>query len=420
MEPSLTALFVDCDSYFASVEQHLDPKLRGRPVAVSPVKAESTCCIAASYEAKAYGVKTGTPIHEARKLCPGITIVEGNHEQYVHFHHLIIKAVESCIHVEAALSIDEMWCWLPYNWRERQTVEELAMKIKAAVARDVSPVIKVSIGAGPNKWVAKVASKMRKPDGLFIIEPHEMPQALHGLELRDLHGIGRSMELRLHAVGIHSVEALCAAPKNVLHSAWGGIAGDRLWYTLRGMEIPTELSTRRSISHSHMLPPDSRSPAKAWGILCKLLHKGCERMRAYGMLAGSLMLHIRFLQGETWVMEAPIPETDSTLRLMTLLGRLWRERPDSRQPLLKVGMVLQKLCEKNNFTPQLPGISGEPEQDVQEIAKHQRLDQTLDELRSRYGRQVIFLGSVQQVRNAAPMRIAFDYIPDVKLDTDGG
>jgi len=418
MEPSLTALFVDCDSYFASVEQHLDPSLRGRPVAVAPVMAESTSCIAASYEAKAFGVKTGTPIHEARKLCPGIVVVKGNHAEYVNFHHQVKAAVESCIHVEAALSIDEMWCWLPYNWRERKTVEELAVKIKAAVARDVSPVIKVSIGAGPNKWIAKVASKMRKPDGLFIIESHEMPHALYPLELQDLYGIGRSMELRLHASGIHSVEELCAAPKNVLHSAWGGIAGNRLWYTLRGMEIPSELTTRRSISHSHILPPESRSPVKAWGILCKLLHKASGRMRAYGLLTGSLILQLRFINGETWVVEAPIPETDSTLRLINLLGRLWRDRPEPEAPLLKVGMVLQKLCEKNNFTPQLPGISGEPEQDLADIEKQQRLDQTLDQLRNRFGKQVIFLGSVQQSREAAPMRIAFDYIPDLKLDMD--
>jgi len=418
MEPSLTALFVDCDSYFASVEQHLDPSLRGRPVAVAPVMAESTCCIAASYEAKAFGVKTGTPIHEARKLCPGIVVVEGNHAEYVNFHHQVIAAVESCIHVEKALSIDEMWCWLPYNWRERKTVEELAVKIKAAVARDVSPVIKVSIGAGPNKWIAKVASKMRKPDGLFIIEMHEMPHALYPLDLQDLYGIGRSMELRLHASGIHSVEELCAAPKNVLHSAWGGIAGDRLWYTLRGMEIPAELTTRRSISHSHILPPENRAPAKAWGILCKLLHKASGRMRAYGLLTSSLVLQLRFINGQTWVVEAPIPETDSTLRLINLLGRLWRDRPEPKVPLLKVGMVLQKLCEKNNFTPQLPGISGEPTQDLADIEKQQRLDQTLDQLRNRFGKQVIFLGSVQQSRESAPMRIAFDYIPDLELDSD--
>lgn len=118
MSKPLTALFVDCDSYFASVEQHLDPALRGRPVGVAPVMAESSCCIAASYEAKAYGVKTGTRISDARIMCPGIVIVESKPPEYIRYHHQIIAAVEDCIHVEAVLSIDEMWAWLPYNLRE--------------------------------------------------------------------------------------------------------------------------------------------------------------------------------------------------------------------------------------------------------------------------------------------------------------
>ena len=176
MDRPLTALFIDCDSYFASVEQHLDPRLRGKPVGVAPVMAETSCCIAASYEAKAFGVKTGTRISDARVMCPGIAIVEAKPPEYIKIHHRIIEAVEDCIHVEAVLSIDEMWAWLPYNWREPEFVRGIGRKIKATVARDISPVIKVSVGAGPNKYLAKMASKMRKPDGLFLIEGHDLPE----------------------------------------------------------------------------------------------------------------------------------------------------------------------------------------------------------------------------------------------------
>jgi DNA polymerase-4 len=223
----LTALFVDCDSYFASVEQHLDPALRGRPVGVAPVMAESSCCIAASYEAKAFGVKTGTRISEARILCPGIAIVESKPPEYIRYHHQIVEAVENCIHVEAVLSIDEMWAWLPYNLREPAAVEAIGRRIKESVARDVSPVIKASVGAGPNRYLAKTASKMRKPDGLFIIEHQDLPEVLQPLKLRDLNGIARSMETRLHAAGIHTVAELCAATKPVLRRVWGGVLGVR-------------------------------------------------------------------------------------------------------------------------------------------------------------------------------------------------
>ena len=143
LDHPLTALFVDCDSFFASVEQHLDPALRGRPVGVAPVMAESSCCIAASYEAKAFGVKTGTRISDARKLCPGIAIVESKPTEYIAIHHRVVEAVEDCIHVEQVLSIDEMWAWLPLNLREPSTVANIGRKIKDTVAKEISPFIKI-------------------------------------------------------------------------------------------------------------------------------------------------------------------------------------------------------------------------------------------------------------------------------------
>ena len=417
MSKPLTALFVDCDSYFASVEQHLDPALRGRPVGVAPVMAESSCCIAASYEAKAFGVKTGTRISDARVMCPGIVIVESKPSEYIRYHHQIVEAVEDCIHVEAVLSIDEMWAWLPYNLREPATVEAIGRRIKEAVSRDVSPVIKVSVGAGPNKYLAKMASKMRKPDGLFIIEHPQLPDILHPLKLRDFTGIARSMEIRLNAAGIYTVENLCAAPKSVLHSAWSGVLGDRLWHLLRGDEIPDLVSARKSIGHSHVLPPASRAPDVAWPILCKLLHKACERLRSHGLLAGAITIQLAFLRGHSWAAEVRTDETDSTITLMRLLDRLWRDRPEPRCQILQVGLVLTRLCEHDNYTPPLFQVVADT-MAAQDKDKHQRLDATLDKLRARYGRRVVYYGSVQESRDDAPMRISFTHIPDIELEQD--
>ena len=102
--PRLNWLFVDMNSYFASVEQDARPELRGRPVAVVPMMADTTCCIAASYEAKAHGVKTGTIVGDAKRICPGLVLVEARHELYVDYHHRIVEAVESCLPVTAVLS----------------------------------------------------------------------------------------------------------------------------------------------------------------------------------------------------------------------------------------------------------------------------------------------------------------------------
>ena len=106
--PAVNWLFVDLNSYFASVEQQDRPELRGKPVGVVPMMADTTCCIAASYEAKAHGVKTGTIVADAKRMCPNMVFVEGRHELYVDYHHRIVEAVESCVPVTAVMSIDEM------------------------------------------------------------------------------------------------------------------------------------------------------------------------------------------------------------------------------------------------------------------------------------------------------------------------
>lgn len=111
-EAELSWLFLDLNSYFASIEQQLRKELRDKPVAVVPVMADSTCCIAASYEAKKFGIKTGTVVSEAKKLCPSPKLVEARHQTYVECHHQIVEAVESCLPVASVASIDEMACQL--------------------------------------------------------------------------------------------------------------------------------------------------------------------------------------------------------------------------------------------------------------------------------------------------------------------
>lgn len=418
MDPlPLAALFLDCDSFFASCEQHFDPSLRGRPVGVTPVMAETGCCIAASHEARVRGVKTGTRVAEARRLCPGIRIVEARPAEYIGIHHRIVEAVEDCIHVEEVLSIDEMWARLPLNWREPAFVAGLGGRIKAAVAERVGPAVKVSIGAAPNRYLAKMASKLDKPDGLRILEHRELPGALHGLDLSDFTGIGRSLELRLHAAGIHTAAELCAAPRALLRGIWGGVQGERIWHSLRGEEIPEPETVRRSLGHSHVLPPDERTPERAWPVLCKLLHKACERLRRHGLLAGSLLVRLvrpgRAGDGD-WSAELRFLETDSTLELMRLLRQIWKRRPDPGVRLLQVGVVLARLSESNGFTPDLFAAREGHER----AEKRARLDAAVDGLRSRYGRQCVYYASVHDSLGSAPMRISFGRVPDPEVEGD--
>jgi len=419
MKLPLTALFVDFDAYFASAEQHMQPSLRGRPVGVAPVMAETSCCIAASYEAKAHGIKTGTSVRDARKMCPGIQIVHANPAKYVELHHQLVAAVESCIHVEEVLSIDEMWCWLPYNLRDPETVEKIGLKIKQAIRDQVGPWINGSVGAGPNKWLAKMASKMRKPDGLIIIQHDDLPEILYDLTLRDMHGVGRGMELRLHAHGIHDVRSLCTASRQQLHTAWGGVGGDRLWFQLRGEEVPESETVRRSIGHSHVLAPEKRSPDGALAVLHKLTQKAGQRLRSHAMLAQSYTLSLSYLRGGKWGQEVLIDATDDSLMLARVAGKLWRKRPHHSENLLKVSMVLGRLTHAGNYTPSLFTNESEPVAKAhQDSGKITNLNDAMDKLRLKFGRRSIYLGGAHEAAEDAPMRIAFGHIPDLDLEGD--
>ncbi|MFH1819287.1 MAG: DNA polymerase [Pseudomonadota bacterium] len=293
---SLQSLYVDLNSFFASVEQQLRPELRGRPIGVLPVMADTTCCIAASIDAKRFGIRTGTPVWQARKLCRDIVFVQARPSIYVDIHHRIIAAVESCTPVGEVLSIDEMACELMGSDREEANAIKRGKQIKQAIYDQVGDMLHSSIGIAPNRFLAKTASNMQKPDGLVVIRQNELPGRLYGLKLGALTGIGRAMEHRLNQLGIHTVEQLCTASKETLRHAWGGIEGERFHAKLRGDATAAAPTQRASIGHSHVLAPELRDPASALAVLKRLLHKAAMRLRHYGYCAGALSLHLQYMK----------------------------------------------------------------------------------------------------------------------------
>ena len=274
----LRAFYVDFNSYFASVEQQLRPELRGRPVVVLPVIADTTCCIAASYEAKRFGVKTGTLVREAKRLCPDLQLVEAQPAMYVNYHRRLVEAVESCTHVEKVLSIDEMYCELLGHEQQRDLAIKLAREIKRVIAEKVDTELRCSIGIASNVFLVKTATELQKPDGLAVIEQKDLPDCLFGLKLRDLCGIGRKMEQRLGKRGITSVEALCKASRSELREAWGGIGGELMHARLRGVWVTDQPAERASVGHSHVLHPALRSHRAAYSVLHRLLQKAAMRL----------------------------------------------------------------------------------------------------------------------------------------------
>lgn len=414
---TLRSLFVDFNSYFASVEQEDTPRLRGRPVAVSPVIAPTGCCIAASIEAKTFGVKTGCLVRDAKRLCPDITIVEARPSLYVAWHRRLMAAIGNAIPIAKVHSIDEAACELIGRQCRRGNAVEIARAVKREIAAAApGGAIRCSIGIAPNHWLAKTGTDMHKPDGLVVIEQKDLPEILHGLELTDLCGISRSMQARLHAVGVDTVAQLTAADKHTLRIAWGGIEGERMWARLRGQWLPERESARASVGHSHVLEPALRTPHGARAVLAKLLVKAAMRLRGYGLLAGALSIRIRYLGIEQrWEHDVAFdPSDDSRVflrRMNEALDRAARRRgglPFPRARPLSVSVTLHHVLPRAAASRNLFG----------DDPRGEALSALLDGVNARFGNNTLYFGGMQDALGAAPMRIPFTRVPELEQEED--
>ena len=419
--PRVHWLFLDLNSYFASVEQELQPLLRGRPVAVVPVVADTTCCIAASYEAKAFGVRTGTQVGEAKKMCPGLVIVEARHELYVEYHHRIVQAVERFVPVASVMSIDEMACRLIGREQPLLAALDLARRIKAGIREHAGATLRCSIGLAPNRYLSKIASDMEKPDGLIALTPDILEAALMQLTPRDLPGVGARMEKRLHDCGIHTMAQLYALDREGMNTVWGGIGGEKLWHWLRGEDFEdAELEHQKSIGHSHVLPPDLRTPDGAYAVVSKLLHKVAMRLRTAKLWATNLRLTIKFavpnssnkhLSGipqQAWSQSTSLIECQDNQTLVEGLKKLWAERAQgtAHQKPFFVGVTLSNLVPDHLHTLSLFSS-------LDTEVRRTKLSSTMDKINAKHGTSMLFFASMLPAGSAAATRIAFTSIPDL-------
>jgi DNA polymerase-4 len=421
--PHLNWLFIDMNSYFASVEQETRPELRGRPIAVVPMMADTTFCIAASYEAKATGVKTGTMVSDAKKMCPGLVLVEARHEVYVEYHHRIVEAVESCLPVTVVLSVDEMACRLMGRERPLLAAMALGRQVKRRIQERVGPMIRSSVGLATNRYLAKVASDMEKPDGLVALPLDILPEALRQLNLRDLPGIGSRMEKRLNEKGIRTMDELMSLDCERSGEVWGSVLGERLWHWLHGEDFDMdECEHLKSMSHQHVLAPEMRTPEKAWAVAHKLLHKAAMRLRAGGLWASGVGLAIGFSVPREdgipvsrfgsptrgWKGEIRLSECQDDMTLIAALTRLWASRPTGAEfdrPYF-IGVHLNDLVPDRLHTLNLFEGSEEDQ-------NRARLLEAMDALNNKYGLSTLAPATMLTAFKAAPTRIAFHTIPEL-------
>ncbi|HEX2860999.1 MAG TPA: hypothetical protein VHN79_05145 [Lacunisphaera sp.] len=406
----LRYLTIDFNSFFASVEQQERPELRGRPLAIVPVVAETTGCIAVSLEAKAAGLTRNARVAEARRICPELVIVEARPETYISYHRALVRVIVGHVPETKVQSIDEVTARL-HAFLDRAQAEKLARGIKADIARQVGPLLRSSIGIAPTWLLAKVASDMQKPDGLVVLDDGDLPARILHLEPGDIAGIGPNIQRRLAEHGISTMAQLYAANVHEFRGIWGGVRGEQIWRLLHGEDLPYfENEEGRSLGHGHVLPPDKRNHAAALAVLHRLLQKAAMRLRHSQWYAGALSVTVDYADNTHWAEELQLTETQDTLRLTHALNDLWRRRPgkfDRRKPV-RIGVHLTRLIDTKLHTADL--FEEKTEQ------ARGKLFAAVDHLNKVLGKNTVYLGGAHGATKDAPMRIAFTRIPEPEIE----
>ena len=335
-------LYIDMNSFFASVEQQLDPALRGRPLAITAMEQPVGICVAASYEAKAFGVRTGTPVREARILCPGIAFRPSRHRLYVRFNLRVAAILDQYAEVERIRSVDEFQLALSGRTSTLEGAAQLVATLKAAVTGEVGACLRFSAGIGPNHLLAKIAGKLEKPDGFQWLSPRNMPDRLAQLALDDLPGISRAIKARLEHAGIHDVPALCRLDPRHARLIWRSVEGERFVRALQGEAIPLGQTRRGGFGNSKVLAPEYHDPRSAYLVSRWLVEKAAARLRRDGRVAASFSLYIGCAGTGSLRQELRCTESQDTAMFLRLNRTLWRRLwPQLRgQRLVGIGVHL--------------------------------------------------------------------------------
>lgn len=284
-----TILHADLDSFYASVEQRDDPRLRGTPVIVG-----AGVVLAASYEAKAYGVRTAMGGSQARRLCPDAVVVPPRMSAYSAASKAVFEVFGDITPMVEGISIDEAFLEVGGLWRIDGTPEQIAARLRVEVQRRVG--LPITVGVATTKFLAKVASAVAKPDGLLVVPPGGELAFLHPLPVERLWGVGKVTAPKLHACGLRTVGDVAQLSETALVGILGRAAGRHL-YALAHNRDPRRVRVghrRGSIGSQRALGRSRRSAAEIDATLMALVDRVTRRMRAAGRSGRTVVLRMRF------------------------------------------------------------------------------------------------------------------------------
>ena len=289
-----TVMYIDLNSCFASIEQQANPLLRHKPVAVAAYDTPNGCILAASIEAKRLGIRVGLRVKEGRLLCPDLIVRSPDSDKYRAIHLAFKKLLSDYTPQIVPKSIDEFALDFAGTPSFRKGLFVVGREIKERIKAEIGDYLTVSIGLGPNRFLAKTASNLHKPDGLDEINEANYQAVYQKLSLMDLTGINRQNTIRLNMAGIYTVIDFLNADIPLLRSAFHSILGLHWFLRLRGWEIDDVDYGTKSIGHSYALPKPLSTPEELAPILGKLVEKVGFRMRHANFQAKGIYLGLLF------------------------------------------------------------------------------------------------------------------------------
>jgi DNA polymerase-4 len=381
---SATILHADLDSFYASVEQRDDPSLRGRPVAVG-----GGVVLAASYEAKAFGVRTAMSGSAARRACPNLIEVAPRFDAYTQASNRVFDIFRDISPIVEPMSIDEAFIDVAGLWRLSGTPTEIATRLRGRVADEVG--LPISIGVARTKFLAKVASAVSKPDGLLVVEPEDELAFLHPLPVQRLWGVGAVTATKLHARGIHTVAEVASMPLDALVTIVGRAMGHQLHALAHNRDARRVTTGRRrgSIGSQQALGRRRRSRDEIDVVLWRLVDRVTGRMRRADRVGRTITLRLRFDDLTRATRSHSLPDATSATAVVhasasAILDAAWPLVEDRGISLL--GLSVGNLADHDAVQLVLPF----------ERCDEERLDTVVDAVRERFGRTALQRATTMQ------------------------
>ena len=402
----VSVLYLDMNSYFASVEQQDNPALRGKPVGVVTTMKPNAAIIAASYEAKKLGLKFGVRMKEARKIVPNMQFRPARHDVYVEYHHQIIKAAERILPVTAVHSVDEFSCKLLGAEQRLNVAMGLAEQMRQQIYKDVGVSMRCSIGLGSSLLLAKLAGELHKPEGLEWLLPEVLPEKINHLNLRDIPGISRGINTRLQIAGITNISNLYAMPPKHARKVWGGVQGERFIRALQGEDIPLPKTKSRSLGHGQVLSYKNRTPEGARLVTRRLLIKAATRLRRRNAFATYMQISVKCSQQGRCSIGRRMPATQDSFQLLGLFREFWQDLV-FYQPI-STGVILGGLVPAHKHILDL----FEKRSQAGKRTEREDLCVLIDAINQQYGQDTLIYG--ERPREITPYtgaKIAFGRIP---------